>query len=462
MGICGTAMGNVAVLMHRMGHEIFGTDNGVYPPMSDILANAGIKVLKGYDSERLRKLKPDLVIVGNVISRGNSEIEWLWETRAFPYISLPALLNEQLLSKRNNIVVTGTHGKTTTSTLAAYLLNKNGYAPGYLIGGVPLDLASGAHAGKDGGVFVIEGDEYDSAFFDKRSKFIHYAPQVLSVNNLEFDHADIFKDLEDVSRSFNHLLRLVPRNGYIVLNGDDDNVAQLSDTPWTQTFRVGEGESNDLVIQNFAEYRQGSSFELVWQSKLWARIEWNLSGFYNAQNAAIAALSASLLVHGDAPECFDLSCLSQFSGVKRRQDNLYSSSELEIFEDFGHHPTAIEKTLRSFRNRFPEFKITACFEPRSNTARTKIFQNAFKQALRVADSVLIGPVDGIEKIDTNNRLNTTAMAAELRGAGVDAEAFASHDALLVGLQSRVGLERTIGIGWRHPFIGIRMSDALNS
>jgi len=440
MGICGTAMGNAAILMRRLGYDVCGADTGVYPPMSEILAAAGIAVLEGYDPQRLQKLQPDRVVVGNVISRGNPEVEWLWETRAFPHISLPALLHELLLSKRKNIVVTGTHGKTTTATLAGYLLSQNGCNPGYLIGGVPVNLPSGAAPGNETGPFVIEGDEYDSAFFDKRSKFIHYAPHLLVVNNLEFDHADIFRDLADIIRSFNHVLRIVPRNGYVVLNGEDDAVAQLDKTTWTPTVRVGQGKHNDLRIRDFVEHRDGSSFELLWQGKLWSRVEWGLSGFFNAQNAAMAALSAGLLLYGDTPQHLQLSGLEQFNGVRRRQDNVYSSDALQVFEDFGHHPTAIEKTLTSLRNRFPGFQVTACFEPRSNTARTAIFQNEFTHALNVADSIFIGPVNRMDKMDTANCLNTKAMAADLVNSGKYAIACASNAAVLDELQTHVNVE----------------------
>ena len=212
MGVCGTAMGNAALLMRRQGHEVFGSDSGIYPPMSELLERSGVAVLEGYDEGRLREINPDLVVVGNVISRGNPEVEWLLRTDSIAYASLPSLLHDRVLRHRCNIVVAGTHGKTTTTALTASLLCANGCNPGYFIGGVPRDLPAGALEGDPGAPFVIEGDEYDSAFFDKRSKFIHYRPHILVVNNLDFDHADIFRDLADIQRSFEHLFRLVPDN----------------------------------------------------------------------------------------------------------------------------------------------------------------------------------------------------------------------------------------------------------
>lgn len=218
MGICGTAMGNAALLLRQAGHEVLGADTGIYPPMSTVLREAGVTIHEGYDPERLRQLAPDLVVIGNAMSRGNPEVEWLLDTRAIPFASLPQLLHDLVLRTRRNIVVAGTHGKTTTTSLAAFLLREAKTDPGWLIGGVPLDPPTGTNLGAAGGPFAIEGDEYDSAFFDKRSKFIHYAPRIAVLNNLEFDHADIFRDLADIQRTFSHLVRIVPRSGYVVMN----------------------------------------------------------------------------------------------------------------------------------------------------------------------------------------------------------------------------------------------------
>lgn len=231
MGICGTAMGHAALLARELRHEVCGADTGVYPPMSEVLKAAGVGVFEGYDAARLQLLRPDLVIVGNVITRGNPEMEWLLDTRSLPYTSLPAFLGESVLRHRRNLVVTGTHGKTTTAALTAFLLRAARGEPGWLIGGVPRDLPTGAAAGRPQAPFIIEGDEYDSAFFDKRSKFIHYWPWLVTINNIEFDHADIFHDLKDVGRAFAHLLKIVPRNGFALVNGDDANIAALPPAP---------------------------------------------------------------------------------------------------------------------------------------------------------------------------------------------------------------------------------------
>ncbi|MES2693728.1 MAG: Mur ligase family protein, partial [Verrucomicrobiota bacterium] len=274
MGVCGTAMGNAALLARAAGHEVVGADSGVYPPMSTVLAEAGITLHEGYDAARLERLAPDLVVIGNAMSRGNPEVEWLLDTKRIEFTSLPAMLHGFVLKRRRNLVICGTHGKTTTTSLTAYLLRAAGRDPGFLIGGVPQDPPMGSHLGTEADPFVIEGDEYDSAFFDKRSKFIHYAPHIAVLNNLEFDHADIFRDLADVQRTFNHLTRIVPRNGFIVLNGDDTTLRALGAMAWTRVIRVGTGEGNDVRIENFAESPAGVRFTLSWRGARWADVTW--------------------------------------------------------------------------------------------------------------------------------------------------------------------------------------------
>ncbi len=437
MGIGGTAMGNAALLARAAGHEVLGTDAGVYPPMSTVLAEAGITVHEGYDPGRLERLAPELVVIGNAMSRGNPEVEWLLDTRALRYISLPALLYDSVLSVRRNIVVAGTHGKTTTTALAAFLLRANGRDPGFLIGGVPLDPPVGSHLGVREDPFVIEGDEYDSAFFDKRSKFIHYAPHIAVLNNLEFDHADIFRDLEDVKRTFLHLARIVPRNGWIVLNGDDTNLAALGPMEWTRVVKVGTGEGNDVRITNFAESPAGASFQLVYRGKAWADVTWSQSGLFNARNAAMAALAGALAVHPEDPTKFNLDALAQFRGVKRRQEILINTPRLVVIEDFGHHPTALAETLQSFRARFPGHIIHAAFEPRSNTSRTKVMQAAFMRALALADEVYLGAIARPERIKPEDRFDLEAVIQHLATQGVDACTAPTHAGLLEKLQGNL-------------------------
>lgn len=445
MGIGGTAMGNAALLARAAGHEVLGADTAVYPPMSTVLAAAGIAVHEGYDPERLAGLRPDLVVIGNAMSRGNAEVEWLLDTRALAFTSLPSLLAEFVLKGRRNIVIAGTHGKTTTTALTAFLLRESGGDPGFLIGGVPQDPPQGSHLGAATAPFVIEGDEYDSAFFDKRSKFIHYAPHVAVLNNLEFDHADIFRDLDDVKRTFRHLTRIVPRNGWIVLNGDDDNLRSLGDCGWTRILRVGTGEHNDLRIEDFVESTGGTTFALKWRGKTWAEVRWAQPGLFNARNAAMAALAAqlALLPAGAAAElvtyyvtnraeagALRLEALARFRGVRRRQELLVDTPEIKVIEDFGHHPTALVETLRSFRARFPGHAIHAAFEPRSNTSRTKVMQAGFMRALALADQVYLGAVARAGNLAADERFDAEAVAEFLESQGVTACLAPDNAALL--------------------------------
>lgn len=435
MGVCGTAMGNAALLARAAGHTVSGADTGVYPPMSAVLAAAGIELHEGYDSARLARLAPDLVVVGNAMSRGNPEVEWLLETRALPFISLPAFLHDHVLRHRRNLVICGTHGKTTTTALASFLLRAAGRDPGFLIGGVPQDPPVGSHLGAPGDPFVIEGDEYDSAFFDKRSKFIHYAPHVAVLNNLEFDHADIFRDVADVQRTFTHLSRIVPRNGWIVLNGDDENLRALGPMAWTRVVRVGVGEGNDVRIEGFAESPEGASFAITWRGAPWARVRWGLGGLFNVRNAAMAATAVGLALHPERPAALDLSALAGFRGVKRRQEIRLSGERVTVIEDFGHHPTAIGETLRSLRARHPGARLTAVFEARSNTSRTKSLQGAFQEALALADEVYLGAVSRADRIPAAERFDPPAVVSNLERRGVTARSAPTNAELLERLKS---------------------------
>jgi len=431
MGICGTAMGNVALMLRAQGHTVSGADTGIYPPMSDLLREAGVDILDGWDAQRLAALQPDRVVVGNAISRGNPEIEWLLETRALPIVSLPQMLSETLLAERQPVVITGTHGKTTTAALTAYLLREHRAAPGWLIGGVPRSLPNGAHAGAAGRPFVIEGDEYDSAFFDKRSKFVHYQPRILAINNLEFDHGDIFRDLADIQRSFSHVIRLVPRNGFIVYNGDEENLRPLLPVNWCPCFSVGVGKDCDLRIENFTEDPKGARFTLRWRGTLWDKISWPLHGLYNARNAAVALLSAGLALKPEDPFCaLDAGKLATYQGVKRRQEILREDERIVALEDFAHHPTAVAGVLESLRRRYPEHRLTACFEPRSNTAATNAFQSRFVDALALADAVYLAPVFRGDRYGDDVRLNTAEMAEQLNARGPCSGAFADFDSLI--------------------------------
>ena len=324
---------------------------------------------------------------------------------------------------------------------SAFALSQAGQEPGYLIGGVPLDLPSGNELGGSDSPFVIEGDEYDSAFFDKRSKFIHYRPKVLVMNNLEFDHGDIFRDLQDISRSFSHLLRIVPSDGFVLRNGDDPNLLALPGAPWTRIISVGVGEDNEFRITDFTEDADGSRFGLSWKGEPVMQVDWNMPGLFNARNLAMATLASVLSQQiRQADEPFDITSHNPFSGVsmpdfsecagvKRRQEILHDSEELVVLSDFAHHPTAIAGALESLRARWSGREVIACFEPRSNTAVTNVFEDRFADALAVADVGLLGAVHRAEKIPADKRINPANMIQRIQDQGKSGHAFTTNQEL---------------------------------
>jgi len=420
MGIGGTMMGHLALLAREMGDEVCGSDTALYPPMSEVLKD--LEVYTGYSAERLEKIAPDLVVIGNAISRGNPELEWFWDKKPFPFVSMPEFLQQRVLKGRQTMAICGTHGKTTTTTLAAYLLKNNNKNPGWLIGGVPRDLPCGSRMGDNAAPFVIEGDEYDSAFFDKRAKFISYRPTIAVLNNLELDHLDIYRDMEDLKRVFNHLLRTVPASGIVIANADDQNLRAILPVSWVKTLWVSAQGSPEaqLHIKNYTESPQGSSFELVYKGKPWATVKWGIGGLFNARNAAMAAMAAGFSAHPEDPTKLDLSSLATCIGSKRRQEIRFESKELLVVEDFAHHPTAVELTLDSIRARFPGRKWIACLEPRSNTSRSNVHQRDYARSLSKAEAAVIAPVHHAERIPVEKRLDLQRLAAELKAAGTQA------------------------------------------
>lgn len=423
-------MGNAALLMREAGHEVLGSDKGIYPPMSDVLTAAGVTIHEGYDPVRLAQLAPDLVVIGNAQTRGNPEVEWLLDTRALPYTSLPALLSEHILATRQPVVIAGTHGKTTTSALAAHLLSEVGANPGWLIGGATRTPKSGFRVGQPGAPFVIEGDEYDSAFFDKRSKFIHYRPRIAAINAVELDHIDIFLSLEDYLRTFRHFTRILPRSGFLVVNGDDPHAVAIADAAtWTNRIRVGTGDGCDVQLRNFREEPGAARFELLWHGKPWCEVAWQLYGVFNARNAAIALTCSALSLHPADPTCFRADALASFLGVRRRQEHRLETDRLLVIEDFGHHPTAIRETLAALRSRHPGRKLWACFEPRSNSSRTETFREGFEGALSAADRVWIGAVP-VKEGGGDNLISTARMAENLARRGTPASAPRTNPDLL--------------------------------
>lgn len=380
LGICGTFMAGVALLARAAGHTVSGCDAGVYPPMSTQLAEVGIALREGYDPEQLAEFQPDCIVIGNVMSRGRPIIEEVLN-RNLPYTSGPAWLADHVLRGRQVLAVAGTHGKTTTSSLLAWILEYAGLEPGFLIGGIPGNFGQSARLGA-APFFVVEADEYDTAFFDKRSKFVHYQPRTLILNNLEFDHADIFPDLAAIQRQFHHLLRTVPGAGRVIVNGQDAHLADvLTMGCWTPVERFGTG---DWEAQSIAP--DGSAFDLSFQGKLQGRVTWNQLGLHSVHNA-LAAIAAAH--HAGVSVATALEALRHFQGVKRRLEMRGTVDGITVYDDFAHHPTAIATTLAGLRARVGMQPIIAVLEPRSNTMKMGVFKDHLAPALAEADRVIL-------------------------------------------------------------------------
>ncbi len=354
-------MGSVAAALRKRGFKVTGSDENIYPPMSTFLQERGITLNEGYRPENI-PADVDIVVVGNAMKRGNPEVEAVLNRKLF-YLSLPEVLRNYFLRGRHNLVVTGTHGKTTTTALLTWIMEKAGRKPGYLIGGIPKNLGQGARL-NDSKYFVIEGDEYDSAFFDKRSKFVHYLPELVIVNNIEFDHADIFKNLDEIKLSFRRLLNIVPQNGMVLLNGDDHNCVEVAKDCLAQMVEVGFSKNCAQRIRDVAYSPKGSRFRLGDET-----FEISLIGEFNVRNAAMAATAARFY---DVPKAKIDNALKTFSGIARRQEVRGEARGVKVIDDFGHHPTAIAQTLTALRHRYAGQRIWAVFEPRSNTTRRAI------------------------------------------------------------------------------------------
>lgn len=395
LGIGGTFMTGVALLARALGHEVEGSDGVLYPPMSEVLAQAGIAVSSGYDARYLRPA-PDLVVIGNALSRGNPAVEYVLD-RGLRYTSGPAFVADQVLAGRNVVAVAGTHGKTTTTSLLAWLLESAGHAPGFLIGGLPENFPLPARLGS-GRTFVIEADEYDSAFFDKRAKFIHYHPQALALLNLEFDHADIFPDLASIERQFHYLVRTVPASGRIVANGGDAVLARvLVMGCWTPVEQFGRGPAASLSAQMIAPER----FELWVDGAPYATLTWELRGGHNVENA-LAALATARFV--GVPLDTALGALASFRGVRRRLTLLLEAENIRLYDDFAHHPTAIERTLAALATEGRRQLVV--FEPRSRSMREGAYSERLTAAFRQADRLFL-----LERADLawNPRLQLKAL-----------------------------------------------------
>ena len=383
LGVCGTFMGGLAAIAREAGFRVTGSDRNIYPPMSDQLARLGVELIEGYDAAQLDPA-PDVVVVGNVMTRGMPVIEELLNRR-IPYLSGPEWLAGAVLRNRAVIGVSGTHGKTTTTSMVAWILECAGRQAGFLIGGAPSDFEFSARLGTDP-VFVIEADEYDTAFFDKRAKFLHYRPQTLIINNLEFDHADIYPDLEAITRQFHQLIRAVPANGRLVVPAGDGNVTALLERGcWTPADRFGSRSDQHDADWLGIEDPPGT-LRVLHRGEEVGRCKWQLSGSHNAENAVAALLAARAV--GVEP-AVALDAMGRFKGVQRRLQRLGEFGGVQVFDDFAHHPTAIRRTLEGIRGRAGVQRVVAVFEPRSNSMKLGIYQGALAPSLGIADQAWV-------------------------------------------------------------------------
>lgn len=415
MGIGGTAMAALAGMLVDAGHRVTGSDgNVIYPPMSDYLAKLHIEPMVGFHKGNIAH-KPDLVVVGNVVRAIYEEAQAV-QASDIPYMSFPALLGARFLANTRNIVVAGTHGKTTTTSIIAWLLEAAGRHPGFLVGGVPGNFDRTARAAK-GDHFVIEGDEYDTAFFDKGPKFLHYRPTTAILTSIEFDHADIYRDLEHCQESFRKLMATLPQDGLVVARWDHDSVAEVASEAGCEVRRYGPGQDWDGRIEGIDPNTGSMQFTVLHEGKVYGTFSSIMVGEHNLYNqvAAVAALDREGLDADALAQGF-----STFSGIRRRQEVIGEPRGITIVDDFAHHPTAVKLTLEGLRMRFGGRRVWAIFEPRSNTSRRNIFQTEYGTAFDAADRVLVAPPQGLENIPEDERFDAELLASDIRSRGGEA------------------------------------------
>ncbi len=453
IGICGTAMASLAGLLQLRGHRVTGSDKAAYPPMSDLLRSLGIPVMEPYAESNLTPV-PDLVVIGNALSRGNPEIERVLDDR-IPFTSMAALLSEEFLKGRESLVVAGTHGKTTTTSMLAWIYQlaarKNpALDPSFLIGGVAENFGASFQL-RPTRVFIVEGDEYDTAFFDKGPKFLHYFPAALILTHVEFDHADIYADLDAVKTAFKRLVNLVPRRGFVVAYDGSPNVTECVARAFCRVERYGLTDGADWRIRNLRYVDGRMRWEVLRSGAAWAEFQMQLAGEHNALNAtAAAALAAG---QGISPESIS-EALATFQSVKRRLEVRAQIAGITIVEDFAHHPTAIRETLRALRSIYPGARIWAVLEPRSNTLRRKVLTADLVASLRLADRAILAAVYQQQNIPEPERLHPEDVVRTLNTEGTPAELYPDADAIVAAIAPRLASGDLVAILSNGGFDGI--------
>jgi UDP-N-acetylmuramate: L-alanyl-gamma-D-glutamyl-meso-diaminopimelate ligase len=428
IGICGTAMASLAGMLQKRGLEVAGSDENVYPPMSTYLRELGIPILEGYTREHLETFRPDLVVIGNAAPRTNPEVEAVLEMD-LPYTSMPEAIYDLFIRGRHSIVVTGTHGKTSTTSLMAWLLESAGRDPGFVVGGIPVNFGHNFKLG-DGEHFVIEGDEYNTAFFDRGPKFLHYMADSLIINNIEFDHADIYDDLGQIIDAFRQAVRALDPEDRVIANGDDANVELLRSESRADWITFGFGDRCEVRAKEVTFTPGGARFSVVWKGEEWARFATTLSGRHNVANA-LADLVVGRLLGLGARELQE--GLSTFRGIRRRMEVRGVERGVTVIDDFAHHPTAIATTLAGARESYPGRRIWALYEPRSISSARKEFEQDYKQAFRIADHVIFARVFHRQRFEErygiDRMMSVDEILGDLREQGVEARQIEDFDAM---------------------------------
>lgn len=411
IGICGTGMASFAAMLKDRGYDVSGSDEGVYPPMSDFLAGKEIRVHQGYKVTNLQP-EPDLVVVGNALSRGNPEIEYVLNFK-LRYTSFPECLKNFFLRDKTSIVVTGTHGKTTTTAMISWVLHAAGWRPDFLIGGIAENFQSSY--GLEGGPhFVVEGDEYDSAYFDKGPKFLHYLPQIAVIGNVEYDHADIYPTLESIKLQFERFVNLIPGRGYLVVGSDSPAAVEVSRKSFCRKETFGMDPASHWSVRDIVQERERLCFDVLYEQKLFRRLHLALHGTFNVRNALAATAT---LHHLGVPEDDIRDGIDTFIGVRRRLQLRAEVGDIRIYEDFAHHPTAVRETLQAAREALHPVRLWAIYEPRSATSRRNIFQREIAEALAIADCVALPALFKPEKVPEGERLDVEQIVEDVRAMG---------------------------------------------
>lgn len=431
IAICGTAMGSLAAMLKSEGYKVSGSDDHVYPPMSTFLESQGIKLLSGFHKDNL-KPKPDLVIIGNAMSRGNPEVEAVLENK-IPYTSSAEALKSFFIQGKKSIVAAGTHGKTTTSSIVAWLLESAGKDPGFMIGGIPRNFNQGFKIGS-GDLFVVEGDEYDTAFFDKAAKFFHYLPETLIINNIEFDHGDIYDNLDQIILAFRRLVNLVPGNGLFLANAEDPKVVELIPRAFSTVQTFGLKPDAFWRADNINFEKDRTTFDIIKNGKFFESVETTLTGHHNVRN--ILAAAGAVNFYGVSGEEIK-AALPGFQNIVKRLEIKAVVNNITIYDDFAHHPTKVKSTISGLRSRYPENKIWAVFEPRTATTKMRIMEDLYATAFDDADITLIAPMHLPQKVSQEKRMSVESLVEKIRGRNKEVFNFTSVGEIVDFISERV-------------------------